>query len=209
MTGPDARKPFGRGVSSDLDREARRLRRQGFGEQAGQFAAQAAAQRVAEYEKFGTNMPSSEERGQMRIAENEQARRDAEQKNRLANAMIGFYEGRIGSAGQQSPTGQQPTGVPGGATVTGKLMTTEQTGFKSDLANRAAQELYGGEMTKGSKDFASELGKTANFRQGLDRSIGMAKTSQEIDELRKVGQAAGISDEAFNKRVSFWNQQRR
>jgi hypothetical protein len=205
MTGPDARKPFGRGVSSDLDREARKLRRQGFGKEAGQFAAQAAAQRVAEYEKFGTNMPSSEERGQMRIAENEQARQDVEQKNRLANAMIGFYEGRVGAAGQQSPTGQQPTGVPGGATVTGKLMTTEQTGFKSDLANRAAQELYGGDLSVDME----KRGSDTNFRKGLDRSIGMAKTTKEIDELRQVGQAAGISDEAFNKRVSFWNQQRR
>jgi hypothetical protein len=205
MTGPDARKPFGRGVSSDLDREARKLRRQGFGKEAGQFAAQAAAQRVAEYEKFGTNMPSSEERGQMRIAENEQARQDAEQKNRLANAMIGFYEGRVGATGQQSPTGQEPTGVPGGATVTGKLMTTEQTGFKSDLANRAAQELYGGDLSVDMEKRGSDI----NFRKGLDRSIGMAKTTKEIDELRQVGQAAGISDEAFNKRVSFWNQQRR
>lgn len=54
-----------------------------------------------------------------------------------------------------------------------------------------------------------EGGNDLNFRQGLDRAIGMAKTDQERNELGMVAKEAGISDEAFKRRADWWNKKRR
>ena len=54
-----------------------------------------------------------------------------------------------------------------------------------------------------------EGGKGLNFRQGLDRAVGMAKTDAERNELGLVAKEAGISDEAFKKRADWWNKKRR
>lgn len=46
------------------------------------------------------------------------------------------------------------------------------------------------------------------FRRGLDRALGQATTQQEIDELRRAGNQAGVTDEQFNRRSDWWNRRR-
>lgn len=68
---------------------------------------------------------------------------------------------------------------------------TTERGAKLDLDKVATQD-------------ESEL----KFRQGLDRALGMAKTEQEINELRQVGESAGIAPEAFKRRQEWWSKRR-
>lgn len=94
--------------------------------------------------------------------------------------------------------------------------TTPDTGIKiPDTGTGLLTPLSSGLSLSAPK---TELGKQADkavfsqdnlkFRQGLDRAIGMAKSPQELQELKNAGAVAGISEDQFQKRMGFWNKKK-
>lgn len=125
--------------------------------------------------------------------------------------------------GQVTPT----AGGQAGATPAAQMVApvTSQAGIATVKPNEPNQ--FTASFTPMQDSFAgggvmasptTELGKMADeakvnlgfdskeFRLGLNKAIGQAKTPQEIAELRRVAKDSGISDEAFSRQVDQWNK---
>ena len=73
---------------------------------------------------------------------------------------------------------------------------------------RFAQRAWGNTLMNASSN--SDLAaRSLQFRQGLDRALGQAKTAGERTDLQAAARKAGISDEAFNRRANWWDSNRR
>jgi hypothetical protein len=93
---------------------------------------------------------------------------------------MGLAAGRLREA--TAPTGGAPTGGAPAATESAANLPPNTTlGIQASNAMR--------------KDGGEDVG----FRQGLARAIGMAKTPEEMGELRDVGSKAGISQQQFDR----------
>jgi hypothetical protein len=93
---------------------------------------------------------------------------------------MGLAAGRLREA--TAPTGGAPTGGAPAATESAANLPPNTTlGIQASNAMR--------------KDGGDDVG----FRHGLARAIGMAKTPEEMDELRNVGSKAGISQQQFDR----------
>ena len=122
------------------------------------------------------------------------AGRVASQQNEIADMELGRQANRsilertlnpnaTAGAGRGNPLADEPM----------------QTGERTALGVRAFNAM----------DNAFGGGANIGFRQGLDRAIGVAKTPQEMNDLRDAAQASGISTDAFNRRKNWWDSQRR
>jgi len=103
---------------------------------------------------------------------------------------MGLAAGRLREA--TAPTGGAPTGgaPTGGAPV-------EMAGPPTYAATQMRPNTTLGQQADNAmrKDGGDDVG----FRQGLARAIGMAKTPEETNDLRRVGAQAGISQQQFDR----------
>ena len=103
---------------------------------------------------------------------------------------MGLAAGRLREA--TAPTGGAPTGgaPTGGASV-------EMAGPPTYAATQMRPNTTLGQQADNAmrKDGGDDVG----FRQGLARAIGMAKTPEETNDLRRVGAQAGISQQQFDR----------
>ena len=97
-----------------------------------------------------------------------------------------------GLAAGRTPT----TTALAGSSNTDEAPSVWNTTPKTQLGTRAFEEL------------GRQGGENTNFRQGLDRARGMAKTDAERSELQTAAKGAGITDEAFKRRSDWWSKRR-
>lgn len=215
LSGPNATRSFGT-VGGAIDREARKLRRKGLMKGYEQLATAASMQRLSDSDKFGGGLVSYERRQASDAADAQAADLD----NQFKSTMIDAYR-RISNPEPATPAGtttpesgiptllkrpEDPTppllrrpdevklpapmgGVASAATPLATSLPTTDLGI---MASQARRE-------KGGSD--------VGYRKGLDRAIGMAKSSQEVGELREQALASGITEDQFKKRMDYWDAQ--
>ena len=165
----------------------------GFGQEASQRDAELRARAAALFEET-----SKQKAGETKVIGNQEAQKATDVATNPATTI-------------------NPTTQSSGATTYGK----PTSGIGSSLQNTANPITLPSSLTmdagKDGKEFTTDLGKRANsvflnqgiyndsdkkaFESGIRNAIGMAKTPQEINELRSVSQKAGIFSDRFNKFV--------
>jgi hypothetical protein len=118
---------------------------------------------------------------------------------------MGLAAGRLREATAPTggaPTGGAPTGgAPTGGAPTGGAPTggapVEMAGPPTYAATQMRPNTTLGQQADNAmrKDGGDDVG----FREGLARAIGMAKTPEETNDLRRVGAQAGISQQQFDR----------
>jgi hypothetical protein len=215
LSGPNATRSFGT-VGGAIDREARKLRRKGLMKGYEQLATAASMQRLGDRDKFGTGLVSYERRQASDAADAQAADLD----NQFKSTMIDAYR-RISNPEPATPAGTTTpeSGIPtllkrpedttppmlrrpdevtlpapmgGGSATATPLATSLPTTDLGIMASQARRD-------KGGSD--------VGYRKGLDRAIGMAKSSQEVGELREQALASGITEDQFKKRIDYWDAQ--
>lgn len=180
LSGGDAVRRMGtRG--GDIAREARRLRRQGDVRGAQELQRVASAERLGDRDRFGSSLVSREQRMDAEQADIAAAEEDNQRKIKMIEAFTSLANPATRTT---TPETKTPEGV-AGATST---LPTTTLGIRADQVMR------------------ERGGSDTTFRQGLDRAIGMAKTDAERSELLKTAKDSGISEDAFRKRIDFWNK---
>lgn len=233
LSGPNATRSFGT-VGGAIDREARKLRRKGLMKGYEQLATAASMQRLGDRDKFGTGLVSYERRQASDAADAQAADLDNQFKSTMIDAYRRISNPEPATpAGTTTPESgiltllkrpedptppllrrpeessvttklpaikgesrpdvvKLPAPMGGGAAAATPLATSLPTTDLGIMASQARRE-------KGGSD--------VGYRKGLDRAIGMAKSDQEVGELREQALASGITEDQFKKRMDYWDAQ--
>lgn len=204
LTGPESRRSFG-SAGSAMDREARRLRRSGNLQGANQLSTAAAMQRLEDRDRFGTGLVSREQRMDAEAIDTAAIAEENKFKRDMRDAYLNMARGGVNKPASATPT-PTPTTTPDTGTKTPDT-GIPMVGPPAPSDPLAVPESRLGRLAFGKKQ--SMGGGSTEFRQGLDRAIGMSGSEAETADLKKVALDSGITEEQFQKRLDFWNSKKK